>query len=96
MPEFEPEKLSMPEITSGKGKESSEKTQAERLSDLEKEHKAETELIKKSIEDKKEQEELLLKNEESFYKKRLELLESFHKENVTKKFKRNAGAKFNR
>ncbi|QEK02093.1 phage tail tape measure protein [Treponema phagedenis] len=89
-PEFEPEKLSMPEITSGKGKESSEKTQAERLSDLEKEHKAETELIKKSVADKKEQEELLLKNEEAFYKKRLELLQTFHKENVTKNLKENA------
>ncbi|QEJ96674.1 phage tail tape measure protein [Treponema phagedenis] len=90
VPEFEPEKLSMPEITSGKGKESSEKTQAERLSDLEKEHKAETELIKKSVADKKEQEELLLKNEEAFYKKRLELLQTFHKENVTKNLKENA------
>ncbi|QEK10322.1 phage tail tape measure protein [Treponema phagedenis] len=89
-PELEPEKLSMPEITSGKGKESSEKTQAERLSDLEKEHKAETELIKKSVADKKEQEELLLKNEEAFYKKRLELLQTFHKENVTKNLKENA------
>ncbi|QEJ99138.1 phage tail tape measure protein [Treponema phagedenis] len=89
-PELEPEKLSMPEITSGKGKESSEKTQAERLADLEKEYEAEVALIKKSIEDKKEQEELLLKNEESFYKKRLELLESFHKENVTKNLKENA------
>ncbi|WP_262373092.1 hypothetical protein [Treponema phagedenis] len=44
------------------------KTQAERLADLEKEYEAEVALIKKSIEDKKEQEELLLKNEESFYK----------------------------
>ncbi|EFW38987.1 phage tail tape measure protein, TP901 family [Treponema phagedenis F0421] len=89
-PELEPEKLSMPEITSGKGKEKNEKTQAERLADLEKEYEAEVALIKKSIEDKKEQEELLLKNEESFYKKRLELLESFHKENVTKNLKENA------
>ncbi|CEM62235.1 hypothetical protein TPHV1_30130 [Treponema phagedenis] len=84
MPEFEPEKLSMPEITSGKGKESSEKTQAERLSDLEKEHKAETELIKKSVADKKEQEELLLKNEEAFYKKDLSFYKPFIKKMLQK------------
>ncbi|QKS91477.1 phage tail tape measure protein [Treponema phagedenis] len=90
VPELEPEKAVAPINETGKGKEKNEKTQAERLADLEKEYEAEVALIKKSIEDKKEQEELLLKNEESFYKKRLELLESFHKENVTKNLKENA------
>ncbi|QKS91699.1 phage tail tape measure protein [Treponema phagedenis] len=90
VPELEPEQAVAPINETGKGKEKNEKTQAERLADLEKEYEAEVALIKKSIEDKKEQEELLLKNEESFYKKRLELLESFHKENVTKNLKENA------
>jgi|GEM_PF-1439474 len=67
-------------------------SQAKRLADLQKEFAIEKQLLKDRKLSAQEEQAELTKIEESFYKKRLELLKTFHKENTTQTLEENGKA----
>ena len=76
-----------PQGAARKGKE--EKTQKERLAELDATFKMESELLEKQNLTAAQKQAEKEKLDESHYKKRLELLKTFHKENVTTQLKEN-------
>ena len=73
----------------GKDEKTPDNSQAKRLADLQKEFAIEKQLLKDRKLSTQEEQAELTKIEESFYKKRLELLKTFHKENTTQTLEEN-------
>lgn len=76
----------------GKDEKAPDNSQAKRLADLQKEFAIEKQLLKDRKLSTQEEQAELTKIEESFYKKRLELLKTFHKENTTQTLEENGKA----
>lgn len=76
----------------GKDGKAPDNSQAKRLADLQKEFAIEKKLLKDRNLSTQEEQAELTKIEESFYKKRLELLKTFHKENTTQTLEENGKA----
>ncbi|MFC2599698.1 MAG: phage tail tape measure protein [Treponema lecithinolyticum] len=76
----------------GKDENAAKNSQAKRLADLQKEFAIEKRLLKDRKLSTQEEQAELTKIEESFYKKRLELLKTFHKENTTQILEENGNA----
>ncbi|WP_428769293.1 phage tail tape measure protein [Treponema sp. HNW] len=73
----------------GKDEKAPDNSQAKRLAHLQKEFAIEKQLLKDRKLSTQEEQAELTKIEESFYKKRLELLKTFHKENTTQTLEEN-------
>ena len=76
----------------GKDEKAPDNSQAKRLAHLQKEFVIEKQLLKDRKLSAQEEQAELTKIEESFYKKRLELLKTFHKENTTQTLEENGKA----